>query len=92
MQIRRLVLVSLVTTSDGWRLSEGATLSLGVALLLAGSGATALAVNAFGALGPTGLLGLVIFLAALALSSGLMAIFRPRAPVSALRSPASSRA
>jgi hypothetical protein len=29
-------------------------------------------------LGPTGLLGLVIFLAALALSSGLIAIFRPR--------------
>jgi solute:Na+ symporter, SSS family len=94
--ILALVLVSLVTTSDGWRLSEGATLSLGVALLLAGAGATALAVNAFGALGPTGLLGLVIFLAALALSSGLMAIFRPRsaaaAPVSASPSPASSHA
>jgi SSS family solute:Na+ symporter len=94
--ILALVLVSLVTTSDGWRLSEGATFSLGVALLLAGAGATALAVNAFGALGPTGLLGLVIFLAALALSSGLMAIFRPRsasaAPVSASPSPASSHA
>jgi SSS family solute:Na+ symporter len=94
--ILALVLLSLVTTSDGWRLSEGATFSLGVALLLAGAGATALAVNAFGALGPTGLLGLVIFLAALALSFGLMAIFRPRsaaaAPVSASPSPASSHA
>src|SRR6516162_3140813 len=76
--ILTLVLVSLVTSSDGWRVSDGAALSLGVALLVAGAGATAFAVNAFGALGPTGLLGLVIFLAALALSSGLMTIFRPR--------------
>jgi SSS family solute:Na+ symporter len=72
-----LVLLSLVTASDPWRLSDGAALYAGTGLLVAGAGFTAFAVQGFAELQPTGLLGLVLFLGALTVSSGLMALFRP---------------
>jgi SSS family solute:Na+ symporter len=72
-----LVLLSLVTASDPWRLSDGAALYAGTGLLVAGAGFTIFAVQGFAELQPTGLLGLVLFLAALTVSSGLMALFRP---------------
>ena len=75
--ILALVLLSLVTASDPWRLSEGAARYAGNGLLVAGLGLTAFAAQDFAKLQPTGLLGLVLFLAALAVSSGLMALFRP---------------
>jgi SSS family solute:Na+ symporter len=72
-----LVLLSLVTASDPWRLSDGTALYAGTGLLVAGAGFTIFAVQGFAELQPTGLLGLVLFLAALTVSSGLMALFRP---------------
>lgn len=73
-----LVLLSLATSSDGWRLSEGSATYLGAGLLIVGATVTTYAIQAFAALKPTGLLGLVIFLAALAIAFGLMVLFRPR--------------
>jgi SSS family solute:Na+ symporter len=75
--ILSLVLLSLVTASDPWRLANGSALYAGIVLLLTGAAFTAFAVEGFGALQPTGLLGLVVFVAALALSSGLMLLWRP---------------
>jgi SSS family solute:Na+ symporter len=72
-----LVLLSLATASDPWRLSDGTALYAGTGLLVAGAGFTAFAVQGFAELQPTGLLGLVLFLGALTVSSGLMALFRP---------------
>jgi solute:Na+ symporter, SSS family len=72
-----LVLLSLATASDPWRLSDGTALYAGTGLLVAGAGFTAFAVQGFTELQPTGLLGLVLFLAALTVSLGLMALFRP---------------
>ena len=81
--ILALVLLSFVTASDPWRLSDGAARYAGNGLLVAGTGLTVFAVQGFATLQPTGLLGLVLFLAALAVSSGLMALLRPgRAPPS----------
>jgi solute:Na+ symporter, SSS family len=77
--ILAIVLLSLVTASDPWRLSDGAARYAGNALLVAGMGLTALMVQDFAKLQPTGLLGLVLFLAALTVSSGLMALFQPAA-------------
>jgi hypothetical protein len=68
---------ALVTASDPWRLSEGAARYAGNGLLVVGVGLTAFAVQGFAKLQPTGLLGLVLFLAALTVSSGLMALSRP---------------
>jgi len=76
--ILALVLLSLATSSEGWRLSEGTPLYAGSALLVVGIGLAAYAVQSFAALKPTGLLGLVVFLAALGISGGLMALFRTR--------------
>jgi len=73
-----LVLVSLATSRDGWRIASGGMLSLGVALLIVGVGLAAYAASAFAVLVPTGLLGLVLFLATLAVAFGLMATFQPR--------------
>lgn len=75
--ILALVLLSLVTASDPWRLSDGAARYAGNGLLVAGTGLTVFAVQGFATLQPTGLLGLVLFLAALTVSSGLMALLRP---------------
>jgi SSS family solute:Na+ symporter len=75
--ILALVLLSLVTASDPWRLSDGAARYAGNGLLVVGVGLTAFAIQDFAKLQPTGLLGLVLFLAALTVSSGLMALFRP---------------
>jgi SSS family solute:Na+ symporter len=76
--ILALVLGSLLTAPDGWRVADvAAPFYVGVAVLLAGVGLTAFAARSFAALQPTGLLGLIIFLAALALSGGLMILFRP---------------
>jgi hypothetical protein len=63
--------------SDPWRLSDGAARYAGNGLLVVGVGLTAFAIRDFAKLQPTGLLGLVLFLAALTVSSGLMALFRP---------------
>jgi SSS family solute:Na+ symporter len=73
-----LVLLSLATSPDGWRLSEGSATYLGAGLLIVGGTVTTYAIQTFAALKPTGLLGLVIFLAALAIAFGLMVLFRPR--------------
>jgi solute:Na+ symporter, SSS family len=73
-----LVLLSLATSSDGWRLSEGSGAYLGAGLLIVGATITTYAIQAFAALKPTGLLGLIIFLAALTIAFGLMVLFRPR--------------
>jgi hypothetical protein len=72
------VLLSLATSPDGWRLSEGSATYLGAGLLIVGGTVTTYAIQTFAALKPTGLLGLVIFLAALAIAFGLMVLFRPR--------------
>jgi solute:Na+ symporter, SSS family len=85
-----LVSVSLVTSPDGWRVIRGAALSFGIALLLAGTGFAAFAAAAFVMLQPTGLLGLILFLAALTFSLGLMVVFQTRtAAVSASNAAAS---
>jgi SSS family solute:Na+ symporter len=73
-----LVLLSLITSSDGWRLSEGSAVYLGAGLLIVGATIAAYAIQAFAALKPTGLLGLVIFFAALTAAFGSMVLFRPR--------------
>jgi len=73
-----LVAISLATSSEGWRLSEGSALYAGVVVLVVGVGLATYAVEAFAALKPTGLLGLVVFLAALGISGGLMALLRTR--------------
>jgi solute:Na+ symporter, SSS family len=76
--ILALVLLSLATSSEGWRLSEGPALYLGVGLLVIGAAIATYTIQAFAALKPTGVLGLVVFLAALAVSSGLMMLFHAR--------------
>jgi len=73
-----LVLVSLATSRDGWRVATGGMLSLGALLLLVGVGLAAYAAGSFAVLAPTGLLGLVLFLATLAFAFGLMVTFQPR--------------
>ena len=73
-----LVSVSLVTSPEGWRVTRGAALSFGAALLLAGTGFAAFAAGTFVMLQPTGLLGLILFLAALTFSLGLMVVFQTR--------------
>jgi SSS family solute:Na+ symporter len=76
--ILTLVLLSLVTSPDGWRLSDGVAAYLAAGLLIMSTAIAACTVQAFATLRPTGLLGLVIFLVALAAASGLMLLFRPR--------------
>jgi solute:Na+ symporter, SSS family len=76
--ILALVLLSLATSADGWRLSEGSATYFGGGLLIVGATITAYTIQAFAALKPTGLLGLVIFLAVLTIAFGLMILFRPR--------------
>ena len=73
-----LVLVSLATSREGWRVASGNLLSLGALLLLIGVGLAAYTASAFVTLAPTGLLGLVLFLATLAFAFGLMVLFQPR--------------
>jgi solute:Na+ symporter, SSS family len=72
-----LVLLSLATRG-GWRFARGGVGYAGIALIAAGAGLAALVIEAFAALQPSGLLGLVLFLAALAFSLGVMAAIRPR--------------
>jgi SSS family solute:Na+ symporter len=76
--ILALVLLSLATSSDGWRLADGSALYFGSGLLVVGIGLAAYTVQSFAVLKPTGLLGLVVFLAALGVSAGLMALCRTR--------------
>jgi SSS family solute:Na+ symporter len=76
--ILALVLLSLVTSPNGWRLSDGIAAYVAAGLLIITTAIAAYTVQAFAALKPTGLLGLVIFLAALAAASGLMVLFRAR--------------
>ena len=76
--ILTLVLLSLATSSEGWRLSEGAALYLGAGLLVTGAAIAAYTFQTFAVLKPTGLLGLAVFLAALAVSLGLMVLFQAR--------------
>jgi SSS family solute:Na+ symporter len=73
-----LVLVSLMTSSESWHVAKGAVFSFGAALLLAGIGLAAYSGEAFVRLEPTGLLGLILFLAALTFSLGVMAVFQTR--------------
>jgi hypothetical protein len=79
--ISALVLLSLITSPDGWHLSEGSMAYFGVGLVIGAAIAT-YTIQAFTTLIPTGLLGLVIFLAALTTALGLMALLRPRKAVS----------
>jgi len=76
--ILALTLLSLVTSPDGWRLSNGVAAYLAAGSLIASTAIAAYVIQAFVTLKPTGLLGLVIFLAALTAASGLMVLFRPR--------------
>lgn len=76
--IAAIVLVSLATQSGGWAVAKGGARYWGAALLLAGVALAGVAAGGFAALEPTGLLGLVLFLAALGLSLGLMAALEPR--------------
>ena len=76
--ILALVLLSLITSPDGWRLSEGSAVYLGAGLLFVGVMIAAYTIQAFATLKPTGLLGLVIFIAALTATFGSMLLFRPR--------------
>jgi SSS family solute:Na+ symporter len=73
-----LVLASLFTSPAGWSLAAGAARYWGGALLIIGAVLAVVATDRFAALRPTGLLGLVIFLAALSLSLGIIAALRPR--------------
>lgn len=73
-----LVLLSLVTQRGGWALAAGAKRYGGAALLVLGAVLTAVTIAFFGALQPTGLLGLMLFLATLGLSLGAMAALEPR--------------
>lgn len=86
-----LVLLSLATSTEGWRLNDGAAPYLGAGLLVIGAAIAAYTLQTFAALRPTGLLGLVVFLAALAISAGLMVLLRPReATVSGSRAAATA--
>jgi SSS family solute:Na+ symporter len=76
--ILALVLLSLITSPDGWRLSEGSAVYLGAGLLIVSAMIAAYTIQAFATLKPTGLLGLVIFFAALTATFGSMLLFRPR--------------
>jgi solute:Na+ symporter, SSS family len=76
--ISALVLLSLITSPDGWRLSEGSAAYFGVGLVVIGAAIATYTIQTFTELMPTGLLGLVIFLAALTIAFGLMALLRPR--------------
>ena len=76
--IMALVLLSLATSSGGWRLSDGSALYVGAGLVVIGAAIAAYTIQTFAALKPTGLLGLVVFLATLAVSLGLMLLFRAR--------------
>jgi SSS family solute:Na+ symporter len=76
--ILALVLLSLITSPDGWRLSEGSAVYLGAGLLIVSAMIAAFTIQAFATLKPTGLLGLVIFFAALTATFGSMLLFRPR--------------
>ena len=76
--IMALVLLSLATSSEGWRLSDGSALYVGAGLVVIGAAIAAYTIQTFAALKPTGLLGLVVFLATLAVSMGLMLLFRAR--------------
>lgn len=73
-----LVLVSLATAGTGSTLATGAALFGGAALVVLGTALAAVAATSFRLLQPTGLLGLVLFLAALGLSLGAMMLARPR--------------
>lgn len=73
-----LVLASLFTARDGWSLAAGASGYWGGALLVTGIVFAVIATARFGALRPTGLLGLFIFLGALGLSLGIIVGVRPR--------------
>jgi hypothetical protein len=70
--------LSLITSPDGWRLSEGSAAYFGVGLVVIGAAIATYTIQTFTELMPTGLLGLVIFLAALTIALGLMALLRPR--------------
>jgi hypothetical protein len=76
--ILALVLLSLATSADGWRLAEGSATYFGGGLLIVGATITTYTIQVFAAVNPTGLLGLVIFLAVLTIAFGLMILFRPR--------------
>lgn len=76
--ILTLVLASLVTARDGWSFAAGATGYWGCGLVITGAALGVVATERFAALRPTGLLGLVIFLAALSLSLGIIVGSRPR--------------
>jgi SSS family solute:Na+ symporter len=73
-----LVLVSLLTTPTGWDLSLGTLRPIAWFPLAGGLGLAVVTYATFGALQPTGLPGLFVFLAALSLSVGLMLLLRPR--------------
>ena len=73
-----LVLASLFTAQDRWSLAVGAPRYWAGALLLTGAVFAVVAVEYFARLRPTGLLGLVVFLAALSLSLAVIAGLRPR--------------
>ena len=75
-----LVLVSLATQRDGWHLRlSGTRLAVAGLALLAVGAVLAIAVVAFFAeLRPGGLVGMVLFLAALALSLAVMLLIHPR--------------
>jgi solute:Na+ symporter, SSS family len=76
--IALITLLSLATRGEGWAVVRGHARYWGAALLVAGAGFAVVTVAAFHALQPTGLLGLVLFLAALGLSLGAMAALEPR--------------
>jgi SSS family solute:Na+ symporter len=79
-----LVLVSLATSEEGWRTAEGSAFLAGAGLIVAGAATGAVAVVRFVALQPTGLLGLLLFLAVLGLSLGAMLTLRKRGGDAAL--------
>jgi solute:Na+ symporter, SSS family len=76
INITVLMLVSLVTT-QGWNLRSGIVRHAGVALLVCGISLGFIVYAAFGALQPTGLLGLILFSASLSLALGIMFLLRP---------------
>jgi SSS family solute:Na+ symporter len=76
--IAAIVLLSLATRGEGWAVVRGPARYWGAALLVAGAVFAAATVVAFHALQPTGLLGLVLFLAVLGLSVGVMVALEPR--------------
>ncbi len=88
--ILTLVLLSLATVREGWMPARGVARYCGAALLLSGAGLAVFAGRAFAWLQPTGLLGLVLFLAALGLCLGAMAMLKRREDGAAVASRAAA--